>query len=172
MLLAIAYPDLSDEAFTSIQKYRKANDRMYGVIDPHFTLVFALDGISKAEFSEEVMNKLYRIRPISFTLHNSVIKKDSFSDLYYAFLVPEEGYSALVKLHDVLYSELLSEYLRLDLDYIPHITIGNSTDQLLCEKMINKWNASSLPIRGVVSKIDIVEYENDRVSTIEIIQLQ
>src|SRR5262245_22726723 len=45
------------------------------------------------------------------------------------FLVPDEGNSALSLLHDQLYTGPLVSHLRLDLQYVPHITIGTLSDR-------------------------------------------
>jgi hypothetical protein len=46
----------------------------------------------------------------------------------YVFLVPDEGSGALSLLHDRLYSGLLAS-LRIDLPYVPHITIGRCSER-------------------------------------------
>lgn len=86
--------------------------------------------------------------------------------------VPDEGYSRIVKLHDRLYSDKLKDNLRLDLDFIPHIGIGNSLDRYKCKKMVDEWNKEEFELRGTISRLKIVRYENDVVTTIEEIKLK
>ena len=76
--------------------------------------------------------------------------------------VPDEGYSRIVKLHDKL-----KDNLRLDLDFIPLIGIGNSQDRHKCKKMVDEWNKEEFELRGTISRLKIVRYENDVVTTIE-----
>ena len=91
---------------------------------------------------------------------------------HYNTEVPDEGYSRIVKLHDKLYSDKLKDNLRLDLDFIPHIGIGNSLDRYKYKKMVDEWNKEEFELRGTISGLKIVRYENDVVTTIEEIKLK
>ncbi len=170
-LLVIAYPNLSDNDNMQIENYRKANDRMFTMIRPHFTFVFPVAGISIPEFTTEIQKQLYQVQPISFALRCATVNKDAFSEYYHAFLVPDEGFSKMVKLHYSLYSDRLSVHKLFDIDFIPHIGIGNSKDKLACKKMVDEWNSKSFEICGSISDLDIVQYENNKVETIEKITL-
>jgi 2'-5' RNA ligase len=171
-LLVIAYPKLTDEDLLRIENFRKENDKMFDVVRPHFTFVFPVADISVADFTAEIKEQLKQAEPISFCLRCSTINKDDFSEYYHAFIVPDEGFSQIVKLHDKLYSDKLFIHQRLDIDFIPHITIGNSKDKLVCKKMVDEWNSKTFLITGTVSTLDIAQYENDKVTTIEKITLK
>jgi hypothetical protein len=144
---------------------------MFDVVRPHFTFVFPVAGISSADFTTEIKKQLGQAEPISFCLRCATINKDDFSEYYHAFLVPDEGFSQIVKLHDKLYSDKLFLHQRLDIDFIPHIGIGNSTDELACKKMVDEWNSKPFLISGTICTFNIVQYENDKVTTIEKIKL-
>jgi 2'-5' RNA ligase len=158
-LLAVAYPELSKNDFTLIENYRREHDSLYDIIRTHFTLVFPVKDFSEKVFTEEIKNQLKEVQPFPFTLRSATINKDAFTENYYAFIVPDEGHSNIIKLHDKLYSGRLSSYHRLDIDFIPHITIGNSTDIKACKKMVDDWNSNDFEITGKISAIDIVNYE-------------
>lgn len=168
-LLVVAYPELSEEDFTLIENYRREHDTLYDIIRTHFTLVFPVRDFSEKIFTEEIKKQLHGTEPFSFTLRSATINKDAFIDNYYTFLVPDEGHSKMIKLHDKLYSGRLSSYLRLDIDFIPHITIGNSTDIRVCKRMADDWNSHDFEITGKISSIDIVNYE--QATTLEKIKL-
>jgi hypothetical protein len=95
-----------------------------------------------------------------------VLNKDAFIDTFHALLVPDEGYSQIVKLHDRLYARRLFQYRKLEIDFIPHLGVGNSRDPLKCLEMIEHWNQTDLTIPGKISVLDIVRLENDLVETI------
>jgi len=158
-LLTVAYPELSEKDYNLIENYRREHDSLYDVIRTHFTLVFPVRDFSEKIFTEEIKKQIQGTEPFSFTLRSATINKDAFVDNYYAFLVPDEGHSNIIKLHDKLYSGRLSAYHRLDVDFIPHITIGNSTNILACKKMADDWNSHDFEITGKISSVDIVNYE-------------
>ncbi len=168
-LLAVAYPELSEKDYNLIENYRREHDSLYDIIRTHFTLVFPVRDFSEKIFTEEIKKQLQGIQPFTFTLRSATINKDAFTENYYAFLVPDEGHSNVIKLHDKLYSGRLSSYLRLDVDFIPHITIGNSINILACKKMVNDWNSQDFEITGKIASIDIVNYE--QATTLEKIKL-
>jgi hypothetical protein len=172
--LVIAYPDLTKNDFDKIQHYREQNDKLFfKIVDPHFTIVFPIFDMTENEFVNEVRLQATNIEKFSFKIRCSTINKDRFSDHYHAFLVPDEGFSNIVKLHDKMYCDKLRDNLRLDIDFIPHIGIGNSLDKFFCKSMVDEWNSIDFLIAGSISKLTIVKYENDKgITEIENINLK
>jgi hypothetical protein len=171
--LVIAYPALAKEDFDKIQHYREQYDALYfNVVEPHFTIVFPVSDVSEDELIREVRDKATNLTKFGFAIRCATINKDTFSDYFHTFLVPDEGFSNIVKLHDKLYSDQLKDNLRLDIDFIPHIGIGNAKDKFLCKKMVDDWNAKEFSIVGTITHLTVVKYENDRVTKIEDIELK
>lgn len=171
--LVISYPELTQSDFDLIQTYRKENDPLYyNVVNPHFTIVFPVFNKSKDEFVSEVRKQLTGLSKFDFVLRCATINKDAFSDYFHLLLVPDEGYSRIVKLHDRLYSGDFKDNLRLDIDYIPHMGIGNSLDKFKCKEMVDFWNSQSFEIRGTIKKMDVIEYDSNSVMTIDEIELK
>lgn len=172
-LLVIAYPEFSPGDLEQIQRFRAVHDRLYyDVVAPHFTLVFPVGNIPEGEFIGEARTKAATTRSFSFVLRYAIINKDAFSPMYHTFLVPDEGNSNFIRLHDVLYRGRLSEHLRLDIDYIPHIGVGNNTDPQVCKQMADEWNATGFNIRGSIHSLTVVSYEQNKVSVLEVIPLR
>ncbi len=172
-LLAIAYPELNTSDFELIQNCRRVNDKLYyNIIAPHFTFVFPVPGIPVEDFTKEIKTQLAGVKPVSFCIRCATISKDAFSETYHTFLVPDEGYSAIVKLHDKLYSSTLAPHHRLDIDFIPHIGDGNSTDKMICKKIVDNWNANDFAISGTISSVEVINYEQGLIETIAKIILE
>jgi hypothetical protein len=171
-LHVVAYPELSPADYELLQQSRKSYNSLYTVIEPHFTIVFSVTDMPLADFAREVKKQISYTTVIQFCCRCTVINKDSFSDNYDAFLVPDEGFSQISKLHDKLYCGKLSHHHRLDISYVPHISIGNSTDRNAVKKIVNKWNEKDFAISGIISSLDIINYENRVITTIEKIQLR
>ncbi len=85
--------------------------------------------------------------------------------------MPDEGYSQIIKMHDKLYSGKLKENLRLDIDFVPHIGIGNSKNKFACKKMVDELNEKDICINGIISNLTLVEYVNDKVTKLEDFEL-
>jgi 2'-5' RNA ligase len=170
--LVLAFPNLQINDYNLIQNYREKNDELfYTVVEPHFTIVFPIFDLTKEEFRNHICEKLNETKKINFTLRCSTINKDSFNEYYHTFLVPDEGYSQIIKLHDKLYCGKLRENLRLDIDFVPHIGIGNSKNKFACKKIVDELNEKEISINGTISNVTLVEYVNDKVTKLEDFEL-
>ena len=169
----ISYPDISNADYRMIQEYRKENDNWpFILVEPHITFVFPVTEMQEKDFIAEIEGLSINVHKIDFVFRCAIINKDSFSDYYHALLAPDEGFSQIVKLHDKLYSRNLKPYHRVDIDFIPHIGIGNSKDKHKCKKMVDEWNENDFSIKGTVSQLSIVKYENNVIETIKEIRLK
>ncbi len=171
-LLVLSYPDISEKDFEWIQKIRKEHDELYyKVAAPHFTIVFPVFNMEPDLFIKNIKNMAENIKAFDFTMRCAVIVKDSFNEYSHVFLVPDEGYSHIVKLHDRLYTGLLLPELRLDIPFIPHVGAGNSISPETCKSLADRLNQENFAIMGTIKDLDIVEYNNNTVKTIEKITL-
>jgi len=167
-LLVLAYPELSERDHERIQAFRRRHDVLYySVVDPHFTLVFPVPDWEVEPFVAEVVKQAQGFRAFDFCLRCAVLNKDAFSDDYHAFLVPDEGYGRVVRLHDRLYGDRLFPNRALMVDFVPHVGVGNAKDPLQCLEMVRAWNREEFAIPGRVVALDIANYEHDTVETIE-----
>lgn len=171
-LAVVAYPVINRNDYRLIQDFRKENDELYySVIEPHFTFVFPVDEIEKEKFSGEIYNKLNGMEQIDFEIRCATVNNDAILDIYHLLLVPDEGYSKIVKLHDRLYSDMLFSALRLDIDFIPHIAIANSPDKYKIKSMADDWNKSNFTIKGKIDSLTVVDFTDNILTDLENISL-
>jgi hypothetical protein len=172
-LVALAFPELKQVDYNFIQTFRKQYDELYfNVVKPHFTVVFPSEKLSVEEYKEEMTAKLAGVNRFEFTIRCAILSKDSFSEYSHVFLVPDKGFSNLVKIHNRLYSGRLAEELRLDVNYIPHIGVGNSSDINKCKQLVDGLNKEYLCIRGKINSIDLAQYSENTVTLIERMKLR
>ncbi len=122
--------------------------------------------MTQKNFIEEVKKILIDEKSFNFNLKSAVVNHDLSKEFYHEFLVPDEGFSSFIKLHDKLYSKQLRKYLLLDIDFIPHIGIGNDKNSDVCKNRIDKLNNMELNISGKIDEIDIINYKDEKVETI------
>jgi hypothetical protein len=171
-LLVLSYPNISEKDFNWIQAVRANHDELYyKVVAPHFTIVFPNFNQDKVEFVEHAKLQARCFKKIDFVLRCAIIVKDAFNDYTHLFLVPDEGYSEIVKLHDKLYDGPLAPELRLDIPFIPHIGIGNAIDPFACKKLADELNRKAFEINGRIETLDVTWYEENKVETLERIEL-
>ena len=171
-LLVLAYPDFSIHDFQWIQSIRSAHDqRHYSLVKPHFTIVFPVSTIEKYKFCRHVEERTRQFGNIFFSLRRAICVKDSLSDFTDIFLIPDEGNSYIRQLHDTLYTDILSQELRLDIPFIPHIGVGGYPSLLRCNEVADQLNGNPFCIHGQIHCLDIVEYDFKSIVTIHKIDL-
>jgi 2'-5' RNA ligase len=171
-LVVIAYPALSQDDYARIQGVRAAHDELYfKLVDPHITLVFPTTALGERELVAHVRESTAGTRKIDFTLRCAVVWDDATQPYWHVFLVPEEGFSAVVNVHDVLYRGALASELRLEVPFIPHMGVATSRDAHACKTVADLLNADGIAIAGRIESLAIAALEADRVRTIETIEL-
>lgn len=170
-LLAIAYPTLSQADTQWIQTLRAQHDPNYAIVAPHFTLIFPTFDRAPQPFGAHVRVTVQGQPRINFALRCALVVKDALREQTHTFLVPDEGFSDLVKLHDQLYTNWLADQMRLDIPYIPHITVATSPDPTVCKRIADAINNEPFTISGSIDLIDIVQFTNRTVTTMEQIAL-
>jgi len=172
VLLVLAYPRLAQSDFDWLQAIRAQHDeRYFSLVAPHFTLVFPVGTIARADFIAHVRRQTAGVRAISFVVRCAIVVADDSRRFTHVFLVPDEGFSEIVRLHDRLYAGVLAGELRLDIAFIPHVGVGNSTDARACKRLADELNAQNFRVAGVIDTLDVVWYENNEVRTLEQITL-
>jgi 2'-5' RNA ligase len=171
-LLVLAYPQISKTDFERIQKIRREFDgEKYQLVEPHFTFVFPVMNIISENFIQEIKRKAGGIKQLDFVIRSATVNQDDFSNYYHVFLVPDEGHSSMIRLHDKLYSGMLAPELRPDIDFIPHITVAGSNDRQICKMLADERNNSDFMISGKIKALHVVEYANEKINQLEEIKL-
>ena len=171
-LVVVNYPTLAEEDFGWIQTIREVHDRLYyHVVDPHFTLVFPTDGLTSDNLLSHVQEHADSFEPFEFVLRCVILGDADFEGHAHAFLVPDEGFSNIVKLHDRLYTGPLRGEQRLDLPFIPHIGIANAPKLESCKETVDTLNAKGFEIRGRVESVNVIGYDGRKVWDIERVKL-
>jgi len=106
---------------TQINQLRKEYDPQVNLIDPHITLVFPIEEALDDEqrLIDHIANVLTAWKPFCIHLQGLAQSSDN-----YLYLTLQEGNTEVVKLHDEMYTAMLADYIRDDILFIPHVTLG------------------------------------------------
>jgi hypothetical protein len=163
-LYTLAYPSLSDADLKFIQEFRDQHDARYrDVVAPHFTMVFACTSIGEDEYLEHVEGVARRCTFVEFHCRYAMVGADDHDETAYVFLVPDEGYGAVSLLHDQLYTRVLAPYLRLDIPYIPHITIGTLDDRAAAKRLCDDLNNRPVTISGSIDALTVGALDDNKI---------
>ena len=171
-LIVVNYLSLSDEDLAWVQAIRRAHDRLFfNLIEPHLPLVFPTEAVSEEALIAHVRQHVAEVAPFELVFRCVVLGDPDYRDHAHAFLVPDEGFSDVVRLHDRLYTGLLRSELRLDLPFLPHVGVANTREPEACKAIVDAINEEDFEIRVQVDALDVIGYDGTRVWEIERIAL-
>lgn len=165
-LLVLAYPDLAPAERAWIEAIRADHDSLHALVPAHFTFVFPTDLLAPEAFIAAVQMQAAGFGPFAFALRAALPAPNLPGTDGQVFLVPDEGMSACIRLHDRLYAGLLAPALRLDLPFVPHITVGRFPDLPSCKRRADALNARPFAVPGAVNTLDVVKRTPDAIRTL------
>lgn len=119
MYALVHYPHIE---LHDIQRFRQQHDPQFHLIAPHITLLFPVpDCLGEQALVHHIEQVLRSWQPFEISLGDV---QTAWDDALY--LLVQEGKETLVQLHDEIYTGILQAYLRADLPYIPHVTLGKA----------------------------------------------
>lgn len=155
--IVVSYPELAEADLRQVGAWRaQFSELEYSVVSPHFTLVFPLEGGDPAALTAHLEDVAAVTPAFPVELRCALVVDDVTTLLTHVFLVPDAGFSAVVRLHDRLYTGLLAPYLRLDVPFIPHVTLGYSTRVAVCKQAADAINAQPFAFTGWVKTLDLL----------------
>lgn len=158
-LFTFAYPKLSEEDTLFIEDVRRRHDGHHERVRAHFTMVFGRFDADEGAYLEHVREVARLSQPTSFVCRYAMLGADDEAARAYAFLVPDEGYSGISRLHDALYRRELAPFMQLDIPYVPHITLGSSADRGAMKDCCDELNEAALSIHGSVEALTVIALE-------------
>ena len=164
-VVALCYPKVSEEQQRFLNGLRDQYDLAYReVVQPHFTLVFPVSDVSLVELSEHVRRIALGHGPFRFVCRHAMVHDDRANDDWYVFLVPDEGFSRIARLHDELYTEILAPHLRMDRPFLPHIGIATLKNAKACKDLADELNRDRIEVSGTIDTISISAYDGTSVT--------
>ena len=167
-LYTLCYPVFSDTDQQFIDDFRRQHDASScEVVAPHFTMVFGCDDVAFESYRHRVVEIARSQNAIKFSCRYAMLHNDDANENYYIYLVPDQGYGEISKLHDKLYQGLLAPYLRLDIPYIPHIRIATIPDATRIKSLCDELNSTAIEISGQINTITLSEYDRSKITDLE-----
>jgi 2'-5' RNA ligase len=145
-----------------LDDFRARHDPQAGVVEPHFTLVFACAAVAEDDYLAHVGAVAAGNAPVAFSCRYAMLGADHTGADGYVFLVPDEGHAALSRLHDRLYTGPLAAKLRLDLPFTPHVTIGRCPERAQAKRLCDELNGAPLRLDGRVETLVVGSVEAGR----------
>jgi 2'-5' RNA ligase len=166
-LFTVSFPQVPESHRRFMHDFQQSHQKVVrGFIEPHFTLVFGTDQIAEHVYTEHVAAIAASSTTIPFTCQYAMLGADEEDDTAYVFLVPDDGYAAISVLHDQLYSGVLESHLRLDLPFVPHVTVGSTKDRKHAKSLCDALNRAGVRVEGVLDALTVGTLEEGRFVTL------
>jgi 2'-5' RNA ligase len=156
-LEVVAKPEFGKTELEWLTQLREKRAHSWG--PPSFTLVFP-----GAESADEVVKHVSETCAVTsrirFCLRSAMIVPEAQMGLYHVFLVPDEGFGAIIRLHDRLHTGPLACCLRPDTPYIPHLTVASTQEYKAARRTVAELNAKDLAIAGRIDEVEVHERDS------------
>lgn len=126
---------------------------------PAFTLVFP-GAHSAQEVIKQVQETCAATARIRFCLRSAMIVPEAQMGLYHVFLVPDEGFGAIIRLHERLHTGPLACCLHPETPYIPHVTVASTKEFASARQTMALLNAKDLAISGRIDEVEVHERDS------------
>jgi hypothetical protein len=158
-LEVIARPhfDKADLAWLTDIRSRRAGSRG----PPYFTLIFHGAPMTPAAFAEQVRKVAAEVPRIRFHLRSALVVPEPTVGRFHVFLIPDEGFGAILKLHDALHVGGIEAALRSDTPYLPHITVATTPDYDNARKLAQALNMGGIDIPGHIEALEVERRAGD-----------
>lgn len=154
-LYTIACPEVDTHAQAFIEGIRRQHDPQVDRVAPHFTLVFGCTAVAEADYLVHVARLARSTPAIRFHCRHATLHASGPDGMAHVFLVPDEGHSAIALLHDRLYTGVLAAHLRLDIPYVPHITVAATRDATAAKALCDGLNERGVDISGELRSLSV-----------------
>ncbi len=163
-LEVVAVPEFAPDDLAWIRKMRL--DRAGNKGPPYFTVVFPGPDLEKSLYTTEVTAVARQTKRIRFCLRSAIVVPDPQVKSFHVFLVPDEGFGAIIRLHERLHSGPLAPCLRADIAYVPHLTIASEHDVESARRVAADLNKAEIAIAGRIDSIVVQRREGEVVKLI------
>ena len=89
----------------------------------------------------------------------------------YVSLIPTDDFNEILRLHDRLYSGLLEQYLRKDLPYKPHLTVGRFEMRADAARLVEELSNNEIDIMAKVTELTVAHLSAGELTVITRIPL-
>ncbi|HDR4423471.1 TPA: 2'-5' RNA ligase family protein [Bacillus cereus] len=154
---------LNEMSINEIEDIRKKHDPLFGLIPPHITVIFPFESsISNDELKLHILKLSKGIQEIEIKFANQITDEGE-----YLFLRVEKGKEQIEELHDMLYTGPLIQFLKEDITYIPHVTVGRKECAELAAEVAKEIHSFPEKLQCVVDRISVERIGENGESIIE-----
>ncbi len=163
--LVLSCPSFAGDDLTLIQETRNRLDPdNVNLIPPHFTHVMPLELSWQRTIETAAKELAEQFAPLEFEVKTLTILDDPETGEQFLVLILKD-YEPLLKLHFMMY-ERMGLPAPFGEDWIPHLTIGISSNRQMLIEEAKTLKASVVGISGVIDSIEIIKWRPGEIETV------
>jgi len=150
------------EVVEDVERFRALHDPLGSALPAHVTLVFPFAStLGTVQVAAHVRRAIARWPVLPVRLAGL-----GHFHADWIYLRMTQGQAAVTALHDRLYSRALAPFLRRDLPYEPHLTIGRAPDAAACEVLLDAARKAGLdrPRHAVIRSLTVCTLTDEGVT--------
>src|SRR5581483_4173487 len=149
----VHYPKIEADP---VNQLRPKYDPHWNVIAPHITLLFSIpESIGEQRLVSHIEHVLFEQSALPIRLQGLARSWDD-----HLLLLVQEGAAELIGLYQALYSGMLAQYLRQDIQFTPHLTLGRFTEQPeKFRKAFDEAQQLNLDYECVMDRVNLVKID-------------
>jgi 2'-5' RNA ligase len=152
-----------------IETLRRRHDPHHAIIPAHVTLVFPFEPQDPDAIRDHFAAVAAGQVRIRCRLAAYLAVRDHEDRASHVFMVPDTGRAEIEDLHDRLYAGPLAPHLRLDIPFIPHVTVAAFEHHDQAEDLVRELGR--VGVSGWLNRLELMEFEDGRVSPLAQIDL-
>ncbi|MBL3821312.1 MULTISPECIES: 2'-5' RNA ligase family protein [Bacillus cereus group] len=154
---------LNNMSIDKIENIRQKHDPLFGLIPPHITIVFPFkSNISSDALKSHILNLSKGVGEIEVEFANHITNVGN-----YLFFEVEGGRKPIEELHDMLYTGPLIQFLKEDIPYLPHVTVGRKESAELAAEVAKDIHSLPEKLQCVIDRISVERIGENGESIIE-----
>jgi 2'-5' RNA ligase len=166
MLAVVAFPVLAEADGRKIEAVRRRHDPNAERIAAHFTLVFPTKAVARQALEERMAALAAATPAFAVGLRRILVHREGAEAFVY--LVPEQGYDALVEMHGHLNGAAAEKAA-----FTPHLTIARLPDRTQARTLATALASDHLAATGRVEALSLVDVpDSGAVRTMQVTTLR
>ena len=150
MRAAVAFPVMSAADARKIDALRLEHDPNAKHIAAHFTLVFPTERLDEAVLCRRVDEAAAATAPFAVSLKRILVHQEDAES--YLYLVPEQGYDALIALHGRLNTGEARTVA-----FTPHVTVARMADRKRARAVATVLATKHFSVHGRIEALSVVD---------------
>ncbi|MDA0342262.1 MAG: 2'-5' RNA ligase family protein [Proteobacteria bacterium] len=172
-LTIVAFPEIAATELGWVEGLRQAHlPAPEADIAPHMTLVFSADVATDDNLTMHMLGVAGSTQPFDATFRIVAPVVDPINGGWTVQLLPDQGLSKLMRLHNFLYSGPFADHLNLDVPYVPHLTLARTTTGQQAKALCEELNSDIIEVDMRFTTVDLLRVDGGKVTKESVHELE